>query len=220
MRKDKELAFELRHQNKSYGEIARKLSIPTSTLSGWFKNQPWSIEIKNRLAQASLFSSPEKLKILAEANRNRWESKREKYRQDAIRQFPNIKDNPIILAGLMLYWGEGDKVIKNSRVKLSNSDPQMLRVFRLFLRHLEVPENKIRIWLLLYPDLIDSVQKKFWGRAIGVQAEQFRKSIFIKGGHATRRLSYGVGNVEVYSRELKEKIIKWLEMYQDYLLRI
>jgi len=48
MKKDKEKAVFLRKQGKSYKQIQQELGIATSTLAGWFKNEPWSQEIKNR----------------------------------------------------------------------------------------------------------------------------------------------------------------------------
>ena len=78
-------------------------------------------------------------------------------------------------------------------------------------------KDKIKIWLLLYPDLIDTVQKNFWSKTVGISMEQFNKSIFIRGKRPTKRLSYGVCNIEVYNRGLKEKIMKWLELYKREL---
>ena len=44
----------------------------------------------------------------------------------------------------MLYWGEGDKKVENSQVKLSNSEPGMIKVFYLFLIEvMKIPSEKI-----------------------------------------------------------------------------
>jgi len=94
----------------------------------------------------------------------------------------------------------------------------MIKIFNLFLtRVLEIPSEKISAWLLLYPDLVDSVQKNFWSKATGLSLDQFKKSIYIKGHHTRKRLSYGVCTIVVSSRALKERILKWLELYQDFL---
>jgi len=48
------------------------------------------------------------------------------------------------LAGVMLYWGEGDKKVENSQVRLSNSEPGMVKVFYLFLIGvMKIPSEKI-----------------------------------------------------------------------------
>jgi len=220
MRKDQEKAFELRKQRKSYNAISTELSIPKSTLAGWFKHEFWSREIRDELGRTASLAFPEKLKRIVAANKKRWADWHQQAREEAVSEFPRLKNDPLFLAGLMLYWGEGNKTPNHPQVKLANSDPAMIRLFCLFLKEvISVPEGKIKIWLLLYPDLIDAVQKNFWSKATGIPLTQFNKSIYIAGRHPTKRLSYGVCNVTVSSSQLKKKLLKWIELYQNSLLR-
>ena len=196
MRKDKEKAVELRHQNKSYKSISRELNIPLGTLAGWFRNELWSQEIRDKLGIEQSLSFPKRLQAMMKANKERWSKIHQNYRDQAKNEFVNRKDNPLFIAGLMLYWGEGDKGSKSSQVKLANTDPAMIRIFYTFLKDvIAVPKEKIHIWLLLYPDLLDNVQKNFWSKATGVPLSQFKNSIYIQGRHPTKRLSYGVCNI-------------------------
>ena len=218
MRKDKEKAYILRRQGNSYKKIRTELGIPISTLADWFKNADWSTEIKNRLTAEESFSSPKKLELLILANRKRWKLLHEQYRREAIKEFSRLKTDPLFLAGIMLYWGEGEKQSKSSQVRLANSEPGMIKTFYLFLtKALKIESEKIFAWLLLYPDLVDPVQKNFWSKATGLPPDRFKKSIYIRGRHPTKRLSYGVCTVVVSSRALKERMLMWLELYQDYL---
>src|SRR3989338_8507048 len=218
MRKDKEKAFELRRLNKSYKQISRDLNIPLGTISGWFKNELWSQDIRDKLGQEASLAFPEKLKLIIAANKQRWANIHEAHRQEAIKEFAVLKNDPLFLAGVMLYWGEGEKQPKSSQVRLANSEPEMIKIFYLFLtKVLKIHPDKIFAWLLLYPDLVDSVQKNFWSKASNIPLDNFKKSIYIKGRHPTKRLSYGVCTVVVSSRALKERILKWLELYQSYL---
>lgn len=218
MRKDKEEALELRRQGKSYKQIGRELNIPMGTLAGWFRNLPWSQEIKNRLSSEISLANPKALQRMAEANRERWRIKHEEYRALAVKEFAVLKNDPLFLAGLMLYWGEGEKNPKSSQVKLTNSDPAMIKTFYLFLRKaVQISEDKIHAWLLLYPDLVDSVQKNFWSVTTGLSLDKFKKSIVIQGRHPSKRLSYGVCTIFVSSRALKERVLKWIELSNGYL---
>lgn len=218
MRKDQEKAFELRRSGKSYSDITKVLGVPKSTLATWFKNEEWSIEIRDRLGREQSLSFPKKLQAIIKANKERWAKIHQNYRNQAKKEFPKLKDRPLFIAGLMLYWGEGDRRLKGSQVKLANTDPTMIRIFYTFLKDvMAVPAEKIYIWLLLYPDLLDNVQKNFWSRAIGVPLSQFKNSIYIRGRHPTKRLSYGVCNIYVSSREFKEKIMTWLDLAQKML---
>lgn len=214
----KEKAIELRRSGKSYKIIHREIGIPLSTLSDWFKNEEWSQEIKARLSAQVSWANSKSMELLAKANREKWKTKHEEYRSLAVKEFQKYKNNPLFLAGVMLYWGEGEKQPKSSVVRLCNSEPEMIRIFNLFLKKtLKISPDKTYAWLLLYPDLIDSVQKNFWGKATGLSIEQFKNSVYIKGRHPTKRLSYGVCTIAVNSRALKERMLKWLELYQDYL---
>lgn len=218
MRKDKEKAIELRKAGFSYKKIKAELGISVSTLASWFKNEPWSQEIKTHLSKEVSLSNPKALTAMAEANKARWKLTHEEYRSAAVREFEKLKNDPLFIAGLMLYWGEGDKVLKNCVVRLGNSEPEMIRIFNLFLtKTLRITPDRIFAWLLLYPDLVDSVQKNFWAKATGLSISQFKKSIYIKGRHPTKRLSYGVCTVYVSSRALKERMLKWLELSQNLL---
>lgn len=218
MNKHKEQATLLRRQGMSYKKIRDEIGVPVSTLAGWFKNEPWSRAIKSRLSAAVSWSNPLSLELLVQANRERWSLKREEYRIAAIKEFATLKSDQLFFAGIMLYWGEGEKQPKSSQVRLANSEPEMIKIFYLFLtKVLKIQSDKIFAWLLLYPDLVDSVQKNFWSKATGIPKESFKKSIYIKGRHPTKRLSYGVCTIVVSSRALKERVLKWLELYQNHL---
>lgn len=214
MNKNKEKAIELRRSGKSYKVIHGEIGVPLSTLSDWFKNEEWSIEIRNRLGTKASFSYPEKLALMVAATKKKFALLHEEYRQEAIKEFEVKKNDPLFIAGVMLYWGEGDKNVNNSLVRLTNSDLGMIRSFYLFLvNSMGVPKEKVAINLLLYPDLIDSVQKKLWSDITGIPLSQFRKSVVIKGRHPTRRLAHGVGMIRIGGRKHKEKLIKWIDLY-------
>lgn len=220
MRKDKVRAYELRRQNKSYSQISKLLGIPKSTLTDWFKDEEWSKKIRNKLGKEYSLFSPKRLEAVVKANKKRWANIHQEYRDAGEKEFETLKNNPLFLAGVMLYWGEGEKSPKMSRLKLANTDPSMIKIFYIFLKDvIKVPKDKILIWLLLYPDLVDDMQKRFWNRATGIPLSQFKSSIYIRGRHPTKRLSYGVCNIYVCSREFKEKMMVWLDLYQKMLMR-
>jgi hypothetical protein len=53
--------------------------------------------------------------------------------------------------GCMLFWAEGSRSV--NAVKLTNSDPALLRLFTDFLRvHFQVPAEKFRVWCNLFAD--------------------------------------------------------------------
>lgn len=117
--------------------------------------------------------------------------------------------------------GEGDSKIENCNVRLTNTDPMMIKIFSRFLRMVcKIPREKIRVAMILYPDLKEDVCKKFWCDASEIPENQFIKTQIIKGKHPTRRLNNGICIVYVSSRQLKEKIYTWIKLSQEMLTRV
>ncbi len=218
MRNDKHLAIEMRKRGKSYGKISKELDIPKSTLSGWFSALKWSRELKEELTRKANYVSRKRLLRVNKARQEGWEKWREEFRKAARKEFPRLLKNPLFVLGLGLYWGEGDHRLENGKVSLVNTDPKIIRLFGEFLRKvLGVPEEKIRAWLILYPDLSEKKCKNFWSEVSGVSLERFRKTQFIRGRHPTRRTTHGMCTIQVNSRGLKEKIFIWTGLlYERY----
>ncbi len=221
MRDDRYLAIKLRKQKKSYNEISRILGIPKSTLHYWFKGNSWSEEIKKELMEKAWKLGRKQLKLMVEANKKKWEEWHRQCQQEAVKEFPSLKNNRLFVTGIMLYWSEGDSKMKNCQVRLSNTDPEMIRIYSLFLQKIcKIPKDKIKIQLILYPDLNEQECKKLWQKAIGIPITQFTKAQFIKGKHPTTRLSYGICNIHLTDRRLKEKIFTWIKLYQQEFKRV
>jgi len=215
MRKDKEKAIELRRLGWSYKQIRTELGIPIATLSDWFRRESWSYEIKNKLTSETSLTNPEKIKLMVAATKERYRKTHQLWREEATAEFMTLKSNHLFTAGLMLYWGEGDKQLKNSNVSLSNSDPEMIRIFNSFLIAIcGVPKEKIRLSLILYPDLVDSVQKNLWSKLTDMPTSNFTKSSVIRGRHPTKRNSYGVCVIRTSNIRLKEKVLTWIKLCQ------
>ncbi|KKQ95057.1 MAG: hypothetical protein UT66_C0009G0004 [candidate division CPR2 bacterium GW2011_GWC1_39_9] len=213
----KEKAVNLRKLKKSYNEISIELGIPKSTLSHWFRNESWSTLIREEIILRSKENMHDRIDQLAIINKKRWENWRENYRREAFTEYEKIKNNPLFVSGINLYWGEGDSVLKNGVVRLANRDYRMIIVFNNFLQNIcKVPNEKILIWLLLYPDNNEIKCKNFWSSKTGIPNNQFRKTQVINGKHPKNRLENGICTIYVSSRGLKEKIMVWTELlYKD-----
>ncbi len=218
MRKDKDEAIKLRSFGKSYNEISSILSVPKSTLSEWFKNHKWSKEIGQKLVEKSQQRS--KI-VLKELGRIRGEHLKKLYDQaevEANEEFDILKYHPLFIAAMMIYWGEGDKLSRN-RISVVNTDPNLLRVFVYFLKNIcGFDNNKIRAWILVYPDIDIKISKKYWIQSIGLSESNFRKTVVIKGKPTTRKLIYGVCTVELGSTYFKIKMLVWLRRFSEALI--
>jgi hypothetical protein len=212
----KQKAINLRKLGKSYNEINRFLHIPKSTLSSWFKIESFSQELRNKLVKQARFKQAANLKRLAKINKEKWIKIHNIYRQMAVEEFTDLKDRKQFVAGLVAYWGEGDKKLQNSIVRISNSDPYLLKIFITFLfNYCSVDKLKIKAWILIYPDHKDTECLEYWSKILYIKKEQFLKTQIIIGKEKCRKSSYGICTVQVYSREIKEKIVKWIELFSQ-----
>lgn len=218
MRPDRDRAEELRRDGKSYSEIAAIMNIPRSTLSNWFSNKVWSQEIERRLREKH---APESTARIVALNTIRGTQLKDIYaqaRREALEELEVLKYDPFFITGIMLYWGEGDKVTR-SHVRMTNTDPEMMRLYVAFLkRSCGLPERKIRTSLLLYPDLDDEECLAFWSDYIGVPRENFTKSVRIQGRHKTKRVPHGICIVNVSSTYFKQKMLVWMQHLPTQLL--
>lgn len=219
MRKDKEKAIELRKEGKSYSEIYEALCIPRSTLSGWFGREEWSGTIRNRLAAAR---QEEHTIRIVELNKIRGQHLAKAYetaREEARKEFGLLKYDPLFISGVMLYWGEGAKDPKQG-VKFTNSDSKMIEFYVQFLlKSCHIPIEKIKAYVLIYPELEEKTTRAYWSKASGLPWEQFTKSIVIAGRHATRRLSWGVCTITISSNYFKQKMLEWIKLLPEELRR-
>lgn len=218
MRKDKEYAIAMRTEGKSYREIHAALRIPKSTLSGWFSTEEWSKSLRNKLAVSSQEESTARI---VELNRIRGQHLARAYeaaRKEAREEFELLKYDPVFISGVMLYWGEGAKHPKQG-VKFTNSDPKMVKFYVQFLtRACRIPIEKIRAYVLIYPEIEEKTCRAYWSKVIELPWENFTESVTIQGRHATRRLGWGVCTVYVSSNYFKQKILEWIKLLPEELL--
>ncbi|MBL7044986.1 MAG: hypothetical protein ISR98_00065 [Parcubacteria group bacterium] len=212
MRKDKEKALFLRKSGRSYKQIKEELGIPVSTLSEWLSPHKWSQNIKKSLTEVAKKENSVRIQSL---NNIRGEHLKKLYKEaeiEAIKEFEGLKYHPLFIAGIMIYWGEGDRVTKHN-IRVSNTDPVMIKLFVDFLIKIcNAPKNRIKSSLLLYPDLNDIVCKEYWSKNALIPENSFNKSIFITGKHKTKRLQYGVCNTVFTSTYTKRKLLIWLKL--------
>ena len=212
MRHDQPQAFELRKQGKTYREIEKLLGVSRSTLCEWFKNEEWSKHIKKSNTDKHIKISIERLRKLHQGRRLMLERKYKLAEEDAVKEFEIYKNDPLFMAGLMVYAGEGDKTNRYN-IKLANSEFYLHLVFiRFSEKFLNIGRDKIKVWLLLYPDHDIEKSIKIWSKKLNINKSNFHKSQVIIGKEKTRKLQYGVGNSIISSVALKKKILKWLEL--------
>ncbi len=212
MRHDKQKALELRKQAKTYTEIKKILGVSKSTLSAWFKNEEWSQDIKKLNKEIHIKTSTNHLMMMNKNRKIMLDKKYKEVEDEAGKEFKVYKNDPLFMAGLMVYAGEGDKSSRNL-TRISNSEFYLHLVFiRFSERFLNIGRDKIKVWLLLYPDHSIEECVEVWSKKLKINKQNFNKSQVIIGKSKLRKLQYGVGNSIISSTSLKKKMMKWLEL--------
>lgn len=218
MRNNRIDAIRLRKEGRSYREINRVLGTPLGTLSGWLAPLEWSREVGTRLRTRQTAAS--KVRLLA-LNRSRGEKLKRAYAvaaEEARAELANLKYDPLFIAGIMLYWAEGEKHPRRA-VKFTSSDTEMIRFFNAFLlSSCGVPPEKIRARLIIYPEHEEFVTRAYWSKASGIPAERFSKSVRIAGRRPARRLSWGVCTISVPGAYFKHKMLEWIRLLPRELI--
>ncbi len=113
--------------------------------------------------------------------------------------------------GLGLFWGEGNKVNKNS-VRLGNTDVYLIKKFLSFLRNIyNIDENKLRFGLQLFTDISKENALEYWTKSLGVSRKQFQKVIVTKSlrrGTYRKKSDYGVLTVYFSNTKLRDTIMR------------
>jgi hypothetical protein len=130
----------------------------------------------------------------------------------------NSKETELKFLGLGLYWGEGDKSKNNTSVRLSNTDPQLVKKFREFLIKIcRVKEEKIFYSLILFNDANEKEAIKFWTQHLKIKRNQLGKIIRIppqgKGTYREKNKT-GVLVIGITNKKLKEKVFEMINGIQ------
>ena len=204
---EKEIAIKLRRQGFPYNAIRKQLHVSKSSLTLWLRDLHLSESSNKKLLKGR------ELSRYTAAQKRR--AQREQKTQDLIQQgkgeFRTMLKNPLFLAGLCLYWAEGDKH-KQERVKFTNADENMIEFMMKWFREVcDVPEDKFRISLHLHSLHIAPDARSHWSKITGVPEAQFEK-IFVKPTslrHRRNVLYNGTCGIIVHNKALFRRICGW-----------
>ncbi len=214
----REQAIQLRLQGKTYGQIKRELGVQKSTLSGWLQKLPLT---------------DDQQKTLVQNRESAWDLGREKYRatrqkqrlerlqkvfSEQEKELLPLTKRELFLAGLFLYWGEGEKT--HGVITISNTDPRIITFAMYWMtKCLEIPKEKIKVQLHLYKDMHQQEAINFWANKLKISKEQFRKPYIKKSNReGLTYKSFGHGTCKLYfgSVLLSERVAMSIKAISDY----
>ncbi len=174
-------ARELRVQGISIIVIAHDLKVSKSTVSDWCRDIILNAEQTERLRLSkSHGGSIGRLKG-ALVQKQRRLAQIDQLQQVGIRELSSLSRQNLLLAGLGLFWGEGQK--DDRRFGFSNSDPNIIKFMIKWLRII----FNIELDDLFFAVLVNKIYEKevdqildFWYKLTGATPSQFRKTTFIQ----------------------------------------
>ncbi len=116
--------------------------------------------------------------------------------------------------GLGIYWGEGEKISKGL-VRVTNTDPAILRMFRRFLLDIsQLKEHKLLYQLICFNDSDPQEAKRYWAKELKISEAKFGKIVQIPSqgkGTYRKKSHYGVCVLAVANIKLKSWIMEKIE---------
>lgn len=212
---EKRRVVELRRQGKSYSEIRKIIKVSKSSLSLWLKDIVLTDEqvsgLKTKKVQAVeryKASMKEKRKV-----------RLDQYYKDQLKRWMPLSNREMFLAGLFLYWGEGNKV-SNNVISIANTDPDVIKFTILwFKKCLGFSEDKIHIRLHLYNDMNIKLETDYWSKVLNIKSSQFSKPYIKKSmvGQVNQKgFGHGTCTVSVFKTVEKENIMMAIRAISDY----
>lgn len=218
--KIKDEALEMRRSGKGYNEISKLLGVAKSTLSIWFRSSSEDFDaVKSENVARNRRESSEHLFEFTKERKRILFLKYDEAIRDAAAEFEKYRNEPLFVAGLALYIGEGDKVSR-SHIRISNVEWRTHEIFIRFLeKYLLFPREKVRVQILGYPDHTVEDLVVYWSNKLSVPKEHFYKTQILPG-KGRKKLQFGVGMSIISSTRAKYKLNTWMELLLEGLTAI
>ena len=203
-----------------YKRIAEELGVGVGSVHLWTSDIELTAEQRERiLRRQGEQRDPEHMRRMTGASAAMRRARRQQWQEQG-RSAARLGDS-LHHAGCMLYWAEGGK--DRNRIQFTNSDVQMLAVFRRFLTDaLGVPRTAIRLTINVYTNnglSIDEIQA-YWLARLDlpvhcVRAHTLNHMPTSSSGRG-RRLPYGVCTLRVNSTANAQHIFGAIQEYAGF----
>ncbi len=168
-------ALALRREGWPLKHIAKKLGLSSGTVHLWCqtvqltKEQEEAIDGNAKIACRA---------ALRRANQKARENRLQRRQEDAASAqllLGDLSERDLLMVGVGLYWGEGDK--GRDTVGVVNMDPALLRVTLAWFRMLGVCTENIVAKIQIAPGHDVQTAEAWWSQQVGIPRTQFRKTL-------------------------------------------
>jgi transcriptional regulator with XRE-family HTH domain len=207
-----EQALQFRKRGFTLEEIAKICEVSKGTVSKWLKNNPISASVTKQNKKRAGQENAKRLKLMSKTRERERETKYREAIRSAETEYKHYKSSPLFMAGLMLYYTQGD--LKNEhQIRLSGTEEKAHKVFIKFAtEYMGVSKGSIHFWILLYKGQSEELCMKRWKAATSLPYSQFYKNQYINTKKTKDTLHNGVGNTIIGNTVLKHKLNRWIEL--------
>lgn len=214
----KHSAIQLRKQGFTYSEILAKIPVAKSTLSLWLRSVGLTTRQKQRITKKRRQAQ---LRGAMARKKQRIDIEKKIINEGRLEIGPLTKRDLLIL-GAALYWAEGSKQTELNRsqgVIFSNSDPEMIRLFLIWLREAcNIPEKDIIFEIYIHQSQSRSAAINYWTTELKITPKRLNR-IYLKKHKPLKKKrykkNYGLIRIGVRrSTNLNRKIRGWIKGMQ------
>jgi hypothetical protein len=188
-----ERARQLRAEAWTLAEIAAELDVAKSSASLWCREvEVDEAALEARRRQRFLSGNEGARRRGPNVLQRRKQAEIEQLRAAGAERIGSLTEKEFLVAGVMLYAGEGSKT--EGEVRLANSDPRMVLFFCSWLRRFfDIDESRLRVRLYLHEGLDLDAANRFWSELTGVPLDQFRAPYRAVPDHSIRHTKHATG---------------------------
>jgi hypothetical protein len=212
---ERRIVIKLRKEGRTYSEIRRLVKVSKSSLSLWLRSYPLS---KKQLLRVKRIKH-RAIERFRETMRIKRKSRLDNYYKEMKNNLLPFTKKGLFIAGLLLYWGEGNKASRNT-ISINNTDPSVLKFTRYWYTvALGIPAKKLKVYLHLYRDMKIIDEINYWSKQLFIPKIQFIKP-YIKNSLRSdvdqKGFGHGTCALVAHNTVIKEKILMGIQCIADY----
>jgi hypothetical protein len=179
--KHKKNAISLRKKGLTYSKILKLVPVAKSSISLWCRDIKLSQKQVTQIQKAKIHA----VRRGAVTRQKKATLMRQATVHKAASEITSLSDKELWLIGIALYWAEGSKQRQKSKsegVKFTNSDPQMIKVFNLWLtKVMKVKLVNIQYEIYLHESMAQEKAKiiTYWSKTLKQSTNKFDR-IYLK----------------------------------------
>lgn len=177
------LARGLRRKGESIREIARKVSVASSTVSLWCRDIILTNVQLEELVRRDRRGAARGRMVAAELAKKRKNERVSFNKNVGFERIRKVSNRELFLIGIALYWAEGSKGVRSERFVFVNSDPKMILIMIRWLKEcMNVNSEDIvcRVGINEAHQTRIGEVESHWSDITGIPLTQFKRASFKK----------------------------------------